>query len=115
MRQGRKWQKRVEFVKVTAKMSIIRIEIPQIIDQRISESSQRAKIVVSLDQRKGLLPNLERGSNLDLGQKPEFATHTHVFADHDRGIVLVVYSKLKYIDWPSTLVMVAKSKLSWFK
>ena len=100
---------------MTAKMSIIRIEILQIIDQRISESSQRAKIAVSPDQRKGQQPNLERGSNLDLGQKPEFATHTHVFADHDRGIVLVVYSKLQYIDWPSTLVMVAKSKLSWFK
>ena len=88
-------------------MSIIRIEILQITAQRISESYQRAKIVVS--------PDLERGSNLNLGEKPEFATHTHVFADHDRGIVLVVYSKLQYIDWPSTLIMVAKSKLSWFK
>ena len=96
-------------------MSITKIETPQITGQRISESSQRAKIAVSPDQRKGQQSNLERGSNLDLGQKPEFATHTHVFADHDRGIVLVVYSKLKMIDWPSTLVMVAKSKLSWFK
>jgi len=47
--------------------------------------------------------------------EPQFDTHTHVFADHERGIVLVVYSKLAYIDWPSTLIMVAKSKLSWFK
>jgi len=46
--------------------------------------------------------------------EPDFDTHTHVFADHDRGYVLVVYSKLKHIDWPSTLIMVAKSKLSWF-
>ena len=52
---------------------------------------------------------------MNLGDKPEFATHTHVLADFDRGLVLVVYSKLKMIDWPSTLVMVAKTNPNWFK
>ena len=60
---GRRWSKLVVLVKATAKMSITRIEIPQITERRISEWSQRAKIEASPDQRKGHRSNLGRGSN----------------------------------------------------
>lgn len=60
---GQLWLRPGVFVRVMAKMSIIRIETPQITERRISEWSQKAKIEASPDQRKGHRSNLGRGSN----------------------------------------------------